>query len=77
MRFRSIHRVIRRGHLVWIDNTDICMLELFRIGRYKRVYYYGVSIPNGRYIPTVESEAVIDAKPSLWQRFISFVKKLF
>lgn len=53
------------------------MLELFRIGRYKRVYYYGVSIPNGRYIPTVESEAVIDAKPSLWQRFISFVKKLF
>ena len=77
MRYRSIKRAIRRGHLFWIKNTLTECYELFRHTRYG-TEFYGVTIPCMGNIPQeAEPQELPVLKMSLWNRVLNFFKKLF
>lgn len=42
MKFRSVFRSIRRGHLTWIENALTRQYELFRVLRGGRVEFFGM-----------------------------------
>lgn len=85
MKFKSVFRSIRRGHLTWIENTLTQQYELFRRIRGGRVEFFGMyasvpvySCPPVQCAVSDETEGDVVAPKQSWARSILlFLESLF